>query len=102
MMTRKNELLLIDNLEKLRDNAIKEYEIEDKILLADIELVLMELCEFGGYIEFNTEKYKIFCESELIEFLEFYTYRGHVNCIVEPPEAQYIVNLLFNLKLDIF
>ena len=101
MMTRKNELLLIKNLEIVRDIAIDRYEIGDEYFLADIELILMELCEYGGYIGFNTAKDKMFCEAELEDFLDFYCDRKHVSSIVEPHEAQYIINLLFDLRIDI-
>lgn len=102
MMTRKNELLLVEYLETIRDIAIDRYEIGDEYFLADIELVLMELCEYGEYIGFDTAKDEMFCESELEDFLEFYCNRKHVSSIVEPPEAQYIINLLFDLRIDIF
>lgn len=102
MNTRASELVLMDYLENIRDIAIEKYEIKDNYLLADIEFMIIELCEYGIYFGLNPYEDNVFSESELKKVLKFHSSKESISSIVDPAEAQYIINLLFNLKIDIF
>lgn len=98
-MTRRNEELLYGNLEALKTYAVKKYDLTDDDYIADIDLVLIELLEFGCYKDFDVERYEVFNADELAEFIDFYAERTHVNCIVSMDECIEIIEMLFDIEL---
>lgn len=102
MNIRASELVLMDYLENIRDITIKKHDIEDNYLLADIEFMMIELCEYGIHFGLNPYKDNGFSESELKKVLKFHSSKKSISSIIAPADAQYIINLLFDLKIDIF
>lgn len=98
-MKRCNEELLIENLNLFRDSMIKRYSIEDEYFLDEIESVLMELIEFGCYIDFDVERFLLFDKDELLEFVEFYKKRDNINTKVPINVCIEIVEMLFEENL---
>lgn len=101
MSTRVKELVLMDYLENIRDITIEKYNIEDNYMLADIEFMIIEICEYGIHFGLNPYEGQL-TEKELKEVLKFHSSKKSISSIIDPATAQYIVNLLFDLQIDMF
>lgn len=96
-----NKELLVENLEYIKDMAIENHDITDEIEIANIELIFMELCDYWEYINFNTKRNEAFSKDKLEEFLDFYVQKTSMSSIVTPKDAEKIINLLFDLDINI-
>lgn len=99
-MNRREEEIFYNRLKLIRDKAMDKEKINiHSYYYADINIVIVELLEFARYANFNHDKEELFTHEELVDFLEFYAHRKHINCIVTQEQCIDILYLLFRFEL---